>query len=535
MLGPLSQQTVRPRVPLGEGARFGGIASTPALGGVTGAVDRVFGWAQADRTREMLLLDFVGFGLLRTGFDLFRGAFFGQPEAINIPAARERLIREAGSIFTDNIVSGLAAFGLGWWLDRRHNAISNRFMSFGSLEFMRDLIRDHPDVESASRAMARLIAGDQPDKAGAIADWLHPAPKHPAAMGASAEQAAEAIARTLGQREFDVSLNGRAFRLEDLVDDWRALNRHPSVAAAGAAKEWREAAEGLIARTLRNKRFKLGALGKGFALTIALTGFNNWLTRRVDHISYYPGEIGLVKTSTSQNGTSGHLRQGPFAVFAHQRALLQQAEARRSQQSWMPYVSSQWRHGQGTPLALALTPLALAVGLFDTVKRRWINPFKPGFLRTLRDLYDFGKGFPFTTQQQMASMFAALISARLLVSRSDNEYRERLVDSGLGWAFWILGTPVIKRFAAQWLDRRYGSHLLKRVGGPGEKRLELRTRAEIDLLVKPVVSSAVYRRTLQQHIWLGAASNLATLALLGILEPLLAIEWTKSRGASAQP
>ena len=177
---------------------------------------------------------------------------------------------------------------------------------------------------------------------------------------------------------------------------------------------------------------------------------------------------------------------------------------------------------------MGLAPLGLAVGLFDTVTRRWNNPFRPGFAKKLRDLYDFGKGFPFTTQQQMASLFAALISARLLISRSDNEYRERLVDSGLGWAFWILGTPIIKRLAARWLDRAHGTHLIKSVDG----RLELRTRAEIDRLLRHSVSSAAYRNTLQKHIWLGAVSNLVTLVLLGVVEPLIAIQWTKHRGVS---
>ncbi|MEB3029894.1 hypothetical protein VJI72_08895, partial [Parvimonas micra] len=74
---------------------------------------------------------------------------------------------------------------------------------------------------------------------------------------------------------------------------------------------------------------------------------------------------------------------------------------------------------------------------------------------------DFSKKLPFTGTQQMAAGFAVLITARLLGSRSDNEFRERLIDSFAGWGLWIFGTPLLKKGIAWLSDRSGKTQLLK--------------------------------------------------------------------------
>jgi len=114
----------------------------------------------------------------------------------------------------------------------------------------------------------------------------------------------------------------------------------------------------------------------------------------------------------------------------------------------------------------------------------------------------------------MAALFALLISARLLNSRTDNEFNERALDSFVGWGAWIMGTPILNKLAAKALDHYTGTALTK----PGE--LGLRSRAEIEALRKlGEASEEVMRRTLKSHIWMQVGTTVATMIGLGIFIP----------------
>jgi hypothetical protein len=178
-------------------------------------------------------------------------------------------------------------------------------------------------------------------------------------------------------------------------------------------------------------------------------------------------------------------------------------------------------------MLLALLPIPIAAGVFDTVNWKFLKPFSKAWRNSL----DFSKSAPFTTQQQMAATFALLIISRLMASRSDNEFRERIVDSGLGWILWILGTPIIKRAVAGYLDHKAEQGLLlKEVPiGPGQTRKMLRTSAEINQLGEYMhkVSPEMIAKAQKQLKWISRGSLLSSLVLLGIIEPFVAIQWTK--------
>ena len=143
-----------------------------------------------------------------------------------------------------------------------------------------------------------------------------------------------------------------------------------------------------------------------------------------------------------------------------------------------------------------------------------------GFLQNQIRLNQFSKVFPFTSQQQIASLYAALITSRLIFSRSDIEFRERLVDSVfLGWFVWILGTPFLKRTMATMSDKKNGTMLMKKVGDV----MKLRSRLEIERLLP---KNPRRLKTIASHIKISAGSLAATLFVLGILEPLVAMKWS---------
>jgi hypothetical protein len=285
-------------------------------------------------------------------------------------------------------------------------------------------------------------------------------------------------------------------------------------------------------------------------LTLSVPLFNHWVTRKVDDIDYYPGEIGLptgkrAQTQSLQSNQiaesnpwgaavpldvpafQGSLRVGEeFSAFLAAKAKATQAlqqggnQAGEEKRPFAPYVREALKDGNPLPLALTLLPIPFAVGMFDTVKRQFLNPFAKGFGGKWLKMYDFTKGFPFTTQQQVASLFALLIGSRLANARSGNEFRERLVDSMLGWGIWILATPFLKEQFAKRLDPT-GKTLWKTVDG----QFKLRSMAEAEKLLDPKLAA----KTAGRLKWIGRGSTLITMVLLGIVEPLLAILWTKHR------
>ncbi len=516
---------------------FAGRSGLGNFTGITGAVDKTFSWLGANRTREMLVEDFVGFGVLRTGMDLFRGYFFGDDEALNVPAARERLFREASSIVTDNMAAGVAALGLAKVLDRSGKSFGAQFVDFKSMELFKELMAKSSDESAFLKNLATSILNSSGEKAVSLKQVQVLEALLKDLNSENASKKAVQIAKLMGKQNFDllIPLQGlkpqvfkpQVFKLDELLENVNILKSR--VEKTTYTGTWAEKSQALIAKTLKTKSKLLACLGVGVGLTMMVPVVNQWLTRKIDGIETYPGERGRVARDTfgvvnesTAFGTgfqSGGLKVGTaFSGFVIARNVVQKKTLNQAQKR-QSFVSKSLNEGKKLPLALSLLPLPFALGLFDTVKRRFVNPFAKGFGKQWKNMYDFGKKFPFTTQQQIASMFAVLIMARLFNARSENEFRERLVDSSLGWGIWILATPYIKEKAAQLIDKMTGSKLLKRVG----EGYELRSRSEIEkLLPKKLVN-----KTLKKNIWIGATSTIATMLLLGVLEPYLAIQWTK--------
>jgi hypothetical protein len=150
-----------------------------------------------------------------------------------------------------------------------------------------------------------------------------------------------------------------------------------------------------------------------------------------------------------------------------------------------------------------------------------LNPAK-----NFRRLFDFCKEMPFTSPQQIAAGFALLITSRLLSARTDNEFRERVVDSFAGWAIWIFGTPLIKEAIARSTDKNLLKTLEeKSKNGNWVKRTAIRERVELERLL-PATNTAV-KNAVKNRVLLNAGSTVVTMLLLGIIEPWIGIKWTQ--------
>jgi hypothetical protein len=549
---------------------------------LTTRVERFFTkYIAPNRTQEMLIEDLLGFGGLRTALDLMRNRIYGgrDKQTLDFPTARERLMRETLSIITDNVASGVVAYGVGRVLDKHFNAFSNTFISFPVLEAFQSLASSSKTEADFLQQLVKQLAPNNPTTQAALTKAMAPLSAHPWSTWAKPknlplqqqqywQQLPYVMARHLKQNHHLVSLGDAAASksaintlarkneaivttdLPNLLSDMAAFLGHlqhnvqPGTGKA-LALPWQQQAQAALANTLQVKYLKLACLSVGFLLTFMVPYGIRAITRRLDKEDTYPGERGLKFAAQAPVGSSVGLPLGsagavsikakPTATIATDSNL----SARHSQRAftgfdpstastphngewWFPYLVKSIHRGNTLPMVMSMIPLLFTFGLFDTVTRRFKNPFAPGFFKYLRNAYDFGKGFPFTTQQQMASMYAFLITSRLSSTRSGNEFRERVVDSFLSWSLWILGTPLIKRAVSQVLDRTQGTQLVDATS----KRL--RTRAEIQHLIQDG------GKTLSRHVWIGALSTVATIIMLGLVEPYLAILWTKRNAQKQQ-
>lgn len=238
-----------------------------------------------------------------------------------------------------------------------------------------------------------------------------------------------------------------------------------------------------------------------------------------------PSSSGTYRT----NGISGRFSDASGVM----ESSLPSAELEEKySQSWPIRLLQQGNWGTALKLSpLFALPLLPASGVFNTETLRFHLPaglvkraparmaamVAPYTRQYLKESYDFGRFFPFTTQQQMAGGAALLYFSRMLNARTPNEFRERAIDSYTGWMFWILGTPLLKRRVyAPLADKFLGSQLIHQG--------RLRTQEEVQHLIQDPLLRA---KTLKAGVWVSFTAMMTNLALMGVGEPLLAALWTK--------
>ncbi|WP_303673242.1 hypothetical protein [Vampirovibrio chlorellavorus] len=491
--------------------RFGSAGGGSGLTGMTKAVDGLFRSFQSNRGAEMLVEDVVGFGLLRTGMDLRRNKMYGD-DSLNVPAAAERFAREILSILTDCVLGGVVAWGVGKAVfDRKNQAFSSQFIQYPSLELFQDIAKSSKlegvtcpnEAQAAFReALAeRIVLKDGkalPDKAlqALNAVWNQKPTRD------VINDKAKVLVQAVNQQAEDFNLSLRVntpkgsqtvqFAANELLDDVSRFSCSMAEAWKNKGTQgtaWQAMAKKAIGRTLIAKNWTIPiGLAAGMTATFASSFLLNGLTKKFSGIDYFPGETSLRKQQPN-------------------RALNHSPKEKGFWEKHFPYVGEALKNGNPLPLVGALVPLLAAVGAFDTYNRRFINPIKGLKEGTLKKLFDFSKKAPFTSQQQMAAMFALLITSRLLSSRSDNEYKERILDSAVGWGAWIIGTPLIKKGVSKLLDRK----LLTQAGA-------LKSREAVE---------AFSKQALAKNVWVGIGSTLGTIGILGLLAPWAGIKWTQ--------
>lgn len=513
----------------------------PRFGFALHTVDGLLSWVQKSRTREMIVEDVGGFGITRTAMDLGREYFYsqdgqiaGQP-TLNIPAARERAIREILSVLTDNVSGGVIALGIAGAMNAagKSRNMANAFVSKETLLLFQELAQGSPNQAEFLNRLARKIS---PEHAPEVVTQLKKAVASVGANGKACEKTCEDVAIAIAKKiqptqkclDRAITLSkasaealGQTSRqswmtLDNLAED--AAHFAHNVSKTPQTSNWGTRATNLLAETLKVNKARLPlSLGLAMGLTMAVPFLNRSITRKLDGTDMYPGEIGLRTGRSWENPNKPNW-------WAHN----------------FPYLHEAFGQGKAGAFLLSLLPLPFAFGLLDCNKlptallrgklSEAVNWPNQGFGKRLSALLQFGKKFPFTTPQQIAACFAFLIFSRLITSRSEIEFRERLVDSFGGLLMWQLVTPMLKHtFARKWAPEG----LMKTVDG----KPMMRTRTEVQRLVETGLGSKeqVVNKLKQlgtnsvmgKYVALSSASLGISLFVLGILEPYLAIKWTE--------
>jgi hypothetical protein len=503
-----------------------------------GVLNHAFSWLDSrPRSVELLMEDLLGFGLLRFMIDGIRGLIYGTGE-FNWTAARERGMRESLSILTDIFIPAWSALGIGAvaggllghkvsQLGSTPQAFTKAMVPATSMRLFQHVSKDAHSLDAVLDNLTQTLTEWRPNAEAlplgkqhvttlrsTLADVIHAKdPKHVAELGIQ-------LAKKLGLTQLDGILNipdlqHDIVRLSDgksldILEDFRLwVKSLPEKARHGPwTAEIKEAVHNGLKKGLSIRGWQLGGLLVGLVTTMASPLLITAATRWLDHRNDYPALMGLTrppeglkKEEVKKTGLKGWF------------------------QRQFPYVSQQLSNGNPLPLLGALIPMA--VGLcFDTVNMRLMKPNR----KFLMHLLDFGKQAPQTMQQQLATLYAFLITSRMLSTREPIEYRERAVDSVLGWSMWILGTPALTRLMAGRATFPKGLEALKdalfKKTGPWNQR-RLRSVEEITQLTQGLSESqiALLKDT---RIAVGRKALLLNIGLLGLVEPLFSTFWSQN-------
>jgi len=111
---------------------------------------------------------------------------------------------------------------------------------------------------------------------------------------------------------------------------------------------------------------------------------------------------------------------------------------------WFPYLSECWKEGKITPLAIT-TAFFGALGFMVNKRfaKQGLSFFKP---KDLLKVYEFQRGFPWTTVAQMELTYGLLCGFRLLSARDQGDWQEAaLRDAFLGWPTLTYGFEAIRK------------------------------------------------------------------------------------------
>lgn len=536
----------------------------------------------------------------RTAQQLYRN--FDLTGETNKMAAWEMLIRDLTADFLDTFAPGLLAFFVvSRVLDKRHNTLTQRMIGQDGLELYGQLAKNSDTINhfygGVEKALQQATDSDhKPALRSHIQQlvkqettWLKQVQQQPwlkrglfrlrkgNPADATRLDVAQQLTEKLGLPDFDVTLKAgkhtASMTVPELLDDLKSielnLEKHPPKG------HWGNHVSQLLEKTKRLSRHHMWANGFALAASLSIPFIMRKITQWVTGEDAYPGstaiqksfrKMGLARKDT-HHSHSWHLAnphvplpEGEMAFSANVPASPSSSnsenainldtpgsssEKKARRFKWFPYLSDSLKEGNWAPAALTLGFFGVVFGavlnnrfIGKSVAKK-LNPFK---WKDLVKVYQFQRGFPWTTLAQMELTFGVLCGFRLLSARNDSEWRETaLRDALLGWPTLTYGFEFVqKQFAKvanRWLNHRVsqlagmtlpkGSPILLQKSGD-IRNTETITPGLIHNVTGVKGTAAKVAAKLTRQAWLGLTlvSSAISIALLSFLEPKWGIQMT---------
>jgi hypothetical protein len=507
----------------------------------------------------------------------------------NPMAAMEMGIREFAADFADTFLPGLlATLVIGPLLDRTCNTLIRKNMGAQALTFYEALLTKpaqtpgshtpHPETHRSQDeffdAIGRCLADYARQQAGP--DTHIPElslAKHMHALN-NLKDIPAIIQRLAGELRLphpDVTLSHTApsathptgkphtldISLSDLLRDLYELKMAPGArngAPTGALQtgapkspDWGRWMAGTLSRTRRLMPHQLW----GVLIAMTASGSIPFVTRLITRHYYgkdsFPGTKELhdhfaqknKKKEAEQRATQpapilpSPIQLQPSTPY-FQGPQSDPDAAQKKKFVWFPYLTECVKKGQWLPPLLSGAFFAVLGG---AVLRRFriqnLSPLQPSHWLKV---YEFSRGFPFTTVAQMELTYGLLCGTRLLSSRDDSEFRETGIrDCVMGWPTLTYGFDVMKKLLGTSFNKRLGRAF-------GNEALPLLMKNPSEVRSGEEIAEHFFRNTaiptgkipeaLQQtrlaHRWVTFASAVTNWFLLALAEPQIGI-WLTNR------
>jgi hypothetical protein len=576
------------------------LAPTPQFaGGALASLQKVFSDVYSDTGKRYAFEQTVCFTVPRTTQQLYRN--FDLTGETNKMAAWEMLIRDLMADVLDTFAPGLLAYYVvSKILDKRHGTMTRRMMGQDGLQLYGQLAEGKTAINEFYAGVEKALqqatgSNHQPNLRQHVqtlmkqeTDWKATVAKqpwisrpwyrlrNPNPANGTRLTIAQQLAAKLGMVDFELDLNAgnryAAMTLPELLDDLKAIENNVTKHPPKAGVAWGNHLRSVLKETKKLSQHHMWANAVALIASLAMPFGIRKLTQLVTGEDAYPGSTGIQKsmrkkglaerdvhTKAWHKATNTPLDEGEqyasdidSAKFSaknnHDEAGIATASDKKAFK-WFPYLSEAAQKGEWGPIAATAGFFAVLTGavlhnrfLGKSVVAKYnrkLNPFK---WKDIVRVYQFQRGFPWTTLAQMELTYGLLCGFRLLSARNDSEWRETaLRDALLGWPTLTYGFEMVQKQLGKIGNRMLVNRINKTHGLnlQGNAPVLLRKGGEIrntDDMTAGMMHNATgltgqAASKLAKQVngaWTGltAISSAISIALLSFLEPMWGINMT---------
>jgi hypothetical protein len=455
----------------------------------------------------------------------------------NNVAALEVGIREIASDFSDTLLPGLIAKGIGHSIDKRHQTLVSKNIGTNNLTFYGSLLQSKPgryvnEAEFLERLQKRLnetARRHNPKHEFQDLELEHRIKRIIKDKTKIDDEVKNLVVKLgLTNSFLRIRHDHRTFqiRIPQLLNDLRDLYQAPRLRKADPFRpEWGKQLYTTIIQTQKKTPHQLWGLLVAGSVTLSIPFLIRLATRNYYNEDAFPGSKELTKALLDNkpsyfNSASESNSNSPVA-----------APHKPKKFEFFPYLTETKKQNNLLPtlgtLAFYSAILLMAKRRFSSQGLSMLNP------KHWLKVYEFDRNSPISTLAQMELTYGLLCGTRLASSRDDSEYRETGVrDCLLGWPTLTYGFAALHHFLSKIANKR----LEKEFGHPTLLVNDLgvlRSAASIgkhyfDNLGLGERTDEAMKKTHRAYVWVTMASAAINWTLLAILEPQISI-WVTNK------